>query len=57
MTIKEFWESVYIKQSENNSNYLLVFKKQIINSGSAMRMKMEIDELLKRLIESGEVIL
>lgn len=57
ITIEEFWEKLSMQPSNNSRDTNLSFAGQLIGSGSAMRMKMEGDELLKSMIDKGEVVL
>lgn len=56
-TIKEFWEKLAMRTSNNGRDTNLSFDGQLIGSGSGMTMKMKGDELLKRMIEKGEVVI
>ena len=57
MTVKEFWNKLQMKDSSHSNETVLYFNGNFVSSGSAMGMKMEGDELLKRMIERGEVII
>jgi hypothetical protein len=57
ISVKEFWETCYMIESRNGTETKLIFKEKVINVGSKMGIKMQQEELLKKLIESGEVIL
>jgi hypothetical protein len=57
MNTKEFWEKLSIEPSNNDRDMLLIFDERVIAKGSSMAMKMKGDELLKQMVEKGEVIL
>lgn len=57
ITLEEFWQKLELRPSQNSREHKLVFDGSTLNIGSAMRMKLQGDELLERMIARGEVIM
>lgn len=56
ITVEDFWNKLSMRPSNNGVETNLSFNGLLIGQGSAMGMKMAGDELLKRMIKSGEVV-